>query len=75
MYDQPHISIASYLRDKTIVINGLSKSHSMTGWRIGFLFAPENITKHILKVHQYNVTCATSIAQMAALEALTTGYR
>ena len=73
VYDQPHLSIASYLRDQTIVINGLSKSHSMTGWRIGFLYAPENISKHILKVHQYNVTCAASIAQMAALEALTTG--
>ena len=73
VYDQPHVSIASYLRDQTIVINGLSKSHAMTGWRIGFLFAPETICKHILKVHQYNVTCATSIAQMAALEALTTG--
>ena len=73
VYDQPHVSIASYLRDQTIVINGLSKSHAMTGWRIGLLFAPENINKHILKVHQYNVTCATSIAQMAALEALTTG--
>ena len=73
VYDQPHISIASFLRDQTIVINGLSKSHSMTGWRIGFMFAPENITKHMLKVHQYNVTCATSISQMAALEALTFG--
>jgi aminotransferase len=72
-YDQPHISIASFLKEKTIVINGLSKSHSMTGWRIGFLFAPKDITKHILKVHQYNVSCATSIAQRAALAALTTG--
>jgi aminotransferase len=73
VYDQPHTSIASFIREKTIVINGLSKSHSMTGWRIGLLFAPENITKHMLKVHQYNVTCATSISQMAALEALTVG--
>lgn len=72
-YDQPHISIASFLKEKTIVINGLSKSHSMTGWRIGFLFAPKSITKHILKVHQYNVSCANSIAQKAALSALTTG--
>ncbi|MFP7295948.1 aminotransferase A [Neobacillus niacini] len=72
-YDQPHLSIASYLKEKTIVINGLSKSHAMTGWRIGFLFAPSNITKHILKVHQYNVSCANSIAQRAALAALTTG--
>jgi aminotransferase len=72
-YDQPHISIASFLKEKTIVINGLSKSHSMTGWRIGFIYAPKDITKHILKVHQYNVSCATSIAQKAALAALTTG--
>jgi aminotransferase len=72
-YDQKHSSISRFLKEKTIVINGLSKSHSMTGWRIGFLFAPENITKHILKVHQYNVSCANSIAQKAALEALTVG--
>lgn len=73
VYDQPHVSIASFLREQTIVINGLSKSHSMTGWRIGLLFAPAAITRHILKVHQYNVTCAASVAQMAAIEALTTG--
>ncbi|MBB6443663.1 aminotransferase A [Bacillus benzoevorans] len=73
VYDQPHVSIASFLRDQTIVINGLSKSHSMTGWRIGLLFAPAAITKHILKVHQYNVTCAASVAQIAAIEALTAG--
>jgi len=72
-YEQQHTSIASFLKEKTIVINGLSKSHSMTGWRIGFLFAPETIAKHILKVHQYNVSCANSIAQKAALEALTIG--
>lgn len=73
IYDQKHYSIATYIREKTIVINGLSKSHSMTGWRIGLLCAPENIAKHLLKVHQYNVTCATSISQIAALEALTNG--
>ncbi|MDQ0413503.1 aminotransferase A [Mesobacillus stamsii] len=73
VYEQQHVSIAQFLKEKTIVINGLSKSHSMTGWRIGMLFAPEYLTMHILKVHQYNVTCATSISQMAALEALTNG--
>ncbi|MGG3466484.1 aminotransferase A [Neobacillus pocheonensis] len=72
-FDREHQSIASFLKEKTIVINGLSKSHSMTGWRIGFLFAPETIAKHILKVHQYNVSCANSIAQKAAYEALTEG--
>jgi aminotransferase len=73
VYDRAHTSIATFLKEKTIVINGLSKSHSMTGWRIGLLFAPEYLTKHILKVHQYNVSCANSIAQKAAYEALTAG--
>lgn len=74
VYEQEHVSIASFLKEQTIVLNGLSKSHSMTGWRIGFLFAPANICQHILKVHQYNVTCASSISQRAALEALTVGF-
>ena len=74
VYEQEHVSIASFLKEQTIVLNGLSKSHSMTGWRIGFLFAPANVCQHILKVHQYNVTCATSISQRAALEALTNGF-
>jgi len=75
VYGKPHLSIASLpgMREQTIVINGLSKSHAMTGWRIGFTFAPQNVTKHMLKVHQYNVSCASSISQQAALEALTEG--
>ncbi len=72
-YNHVHTSIAGYLKEQTIVINGLSKSHSMTGWRIGFLYAHETLVKHILKVHQYNVSCANSIAQKAAYEALTVG--
>lgn len=73
LYDQEHVSIAQYLREQTIVINGLSKSHSMTGWRVGLLFAPSYLCQQIIKVHQYNVTCASSISQRAALEALTIG--
>ncbi|WP_019242495.1 MULTISPECIES: aminotransferase A [Bacillus] len=73
VFDHEHTSIASFLRDQTIVINGVSKSHSMTGWRIGFLFAPQKISEQILKVHQYNVSCATSVSQKAALSALTIG--
>ena len=73
VYEQTHFSIGSVLKEKTIVINGLSKSHSMTGWRVGLLFAPKYLAEHILKVHQYNVSCATSISQIAALEALTAG--
>ena len=73
VYTSGHQSIAKWLREQTIVINGLSKSHSMTGWRIGFLFAPDYVAKHALKVHQYNVSCASSISQKAAFEALTMG--
>lgn len=76
VYNGRHISIASYpkMKEKTIVVNGLSKSHSMTGWRIGFTLAPEYITKHMLKVHQYNATCASSVSQYAAKEALVNGF-
>lgn len=73
VFEDSHTSIASILKEQTIVINGLSKSHSMTGWRIGFLFAPSDLCQQILKVHQYNVTCASSISQMAAISALTVG--
>ncbi|MCL6617604.1 MAG: aminotransferase A, partial [Anoxybacillus ayderensis] len=68
-----HESIAKWLPDQTIVINGVSKSHAMTGFRIGLLFARQWVIEHILKVHQYNVSCAMSISQKAALEALTVG--
>ncbi|MGW6664654.1 MULTISPECIES: aminotransferase A [Peribacillus] len=73
VFDQEHVSIGTFLKEQTIVLNGLSKSHSMTGWRIGLLFAPAAISQHLLKVHQYNVTCAASISQRAALAALTAG--
>ncbi len=75
IYDGSHHSISTIgsMREKTIVINGLSKSHAMTGWRIGFTFAPAYLTAHMVKVHQYNVTCASSISQYAAVEALTNG--
>ncbi|MDQ0876834.1 aminotransferase [Paenibacillus sp. V4I3] len=75
VYGVRHQSIATMgkLREKTIVINGLSKSHAMTGWRVGFTLAPAYITEHMVKVHQYNVTCASSVSQYAALEALTVG--
>jgi len=76
VYGGKHASIASMpgMRDRTIVINGLSKSHSMTGWRIGLAFAAEPTAKHMVKVLQYNVTCASSVSQYAAIEALTAGF-
>ncbi|WP_028782572.1 aminotransferase A [Thalassobacillus devorans] len=75
VYEQAHVSIASFpeIRDQVIVVNGVSKSHAMTGWRIGYLLGPAVLMKHILKVHQYNVSCPTSISQYAALEAIGNG--
>ncbi|TYS70911.1 aminotransferase A [Sutcliffiella horikoshii] len=75
VFEGNHHSIATLpgMREKTIVINGVSKSHSMTGWRIGLVFGPEYVMKQMLKVHQYNVSCASSISQYAALQALTAG--
>lgn len=73
VYNGRHHSIAKWLREQTVVINGLSKSHSMTGWRVGFVFAPSFVTKHMIKVHQYSVSCTSSVSQKAAFAALTIG--
>lgn len=73
VYEGEHVSIASLLPEQTIVIQAVSKSHSMTGWRAGFNFAPQFITDQMNKVHQNYVTNATSISQYAALEAVTNG--
>ncbi|MEW4354900.1 pyridoxal phosphate-dependent aminotransferase [Streptococcus pneumoniae] len=70
---EPHVSLAECLREQTIVITGLSKSHAMTGWRLGFIFAPQNFTAQIIKSHQYLVTAANTMAQYAGIEALTVG--
>ena len=74
-YERNHTSIGIFeqVRKQTLIVQGLSKSHSMTGFRIGYLLAPKEIQQHVLKVHQYNVSCPTSISQYAALEALTEG--
>ena len=71
--EQGHVSLAEYLPEQTIIINGLSKSHAMTGWRLGFIFAPAAFTAQLIKSHQYLVTAANTMAQYAAIEALTAG--
>lgn len=75
LYDgAEHISIASLgnvIKDKTIVVNGLSKSHAMTGWRIGYAAGPAEIIKAMTKVQSQSTSNPTSIAQAAAVEALT----
>ena len=71
--NEPHVSIAEYLPEQTVLINGLSKSHAMTGWRIGLIFAPAVFTAQLIKSHQYLVTAAATMAQFAAIEALSVG--
>ncbi|WP_083975725.1 pyridoxal phosphate-dependent aminotransferase [Streptococcus pneumoniae] len=70
---EAHVSLGTMLRDQAIIINGLSKSHAMTGWRLGLIFAPATFTAQLIKSHQYLVTAANTMAQHAAVEALTAG--
>lgn len=58
-------------RENVIVLNGFSKSHSMTGWRVGYIVASKELRKQLLKVHQYSVTSTSIISQMAGVVALT----
>lgn len=74
-YGGVHCSIASIegMRERTIVINGFSKSHAMTGWRLGYACGPEVIMKQMLKIHQFAIMCAPTNSQYAAIEALRNG--
>lgn len=69
---QQHVSIASIdgMRERTIMINGFSKAFAMTGWRLGYLCGPNEIVKHMLKIHQYAIMSSPTISQYAAIEAL-----
>ena len=70
-----HVSIASMpgMWDRTIYINGLSKSHAMTGWRLGYACGPDLILEQMLKIHQFAIMCAPTISQYAGVEALKNG--
>ena len=74
-YLDNHVTIASLpgMRERTIVINGFSKSHAMTGWRLGYACGPAVIIKQMLKIHQYAIMCAPTTSQYAAVEALRAG--
>ncbi|MFL2028101.1 pyridoxal phosphate-dependent aminotransferase [Loigolactobacillus zhaoyuanensis] len=72
-YGEPHESLANFIPEQVIVVNGLSKSHAMTGWRVGFLLAPKQVTDEMIKAHQYMVTAPVTMVQYAALEAMTNG--
>lgn len=73
VYDRQFSSLASQLLGQTVLINGLSKSHAMTGYRLGYLAAPAALVEQISKMHSFMVTAANDTAQAAALEALTNG--
>jgi aminotransferase len=74
-YGDGHTSFAQLegMQDRTLILNGLSKSHAMTGWRIGYVMGDPAIVGAMTKVHQYTMLCAPVMAQVAALEALSRG--
>lgn len=74
-YKEKHVSIASLpgLKERTILINGFSKSYAMTGWRLGYACAPKEIIKQMTKIHQFAIMCAPTTSQYAAVEALKNG--
>ncbi len=67
-----HVSVPSVgsLRERTVLINGFSKTFAMTGWRLGYALGPEPIMTQITKIHQYAIMCAPTTSQYAAIEAL-----
>lgn len=71
-YGFSHYSIAGMegMQERTLVINGFSKTFSMTGWRLGYVCGPEPIIKEMTKLHQYAIMCAPTTSQFAAIEAL-----
>ena len=74
-YGERHVSIASIpgMRERTILASGFSKAYAMTGWRLGYVCAPAEISREIFKIHQYAIMCAPTTSQYAAIEALEAG--
>lgn len=74
-YQEDHVSIASLpgMAERTIVINGFSKSYAMTGWRLGYAAGPANVISQMTKIHQFCIMCAPTTSQFAAVEALRNG--
>ena len=74
-YKGQHCTIAAFpgMKERTVLINGFSKSYAMTGWRLGYACAPELILKQMLKIHQFAIMCAPSTSQYAGVEALKNG--
>lgn len=75
LYEGKHVSIAQFpeMRDRTIVVNGFSKTFAMTGWRIGFACCHPDLMEQMKKIHQFAIMCSPTTAQFAAMEALRNG--
>lgn len=74
-YKGKHVSIVSLpgMKERTVLINGFSKSYAMTGWRLGYACAPKEIMEQMIKIHQFAIMCAPTTSQYAAVEALRNG--
>lgn len=74
-YGQRHVSPANLtsLKDRTVVVNGFSKSHAMTGWRMGYVCGPQPIIAQMTKLHQFGIMSAPTTSQYAAVEAMRNG--
>ncbi|WP_082406679.1 aminotransferase [Bacillus sp. JCM 19041] len=74
-YDHDHVCFSTLpgMKEQTIVINGFSKAFAMTGWRLGFVMAPPDLLAAMLKIHQYSLMCAPTMAQHGAIEAMENG--
>ncbi len=74
-YGSRHISIASIpdMWERTVLVSGFSKAYAMTGWRLGYLCAPEPLAQQMLKIHQYAIMCAPTTSQLAAIDAMQNG--
>ena len=74
-YGGRHVSMANLpdMYERTLVVNGFSKSHAMTGWRLGYLCGPQPLIAQMLKIHQYAIMCAPTTSQYAAVEAMNAG--
>ena len=74
-YGKKHVSFASLpgMKERTILVSGLSKAYAMTGWRLGYACAPKEIMQQMVKLHQYAIMCAPTTSQYAGIEALRNG--
>ncbi|MCQ2385922.1 MAG: aminotransferase class I/II-fold pyridoxal phosphate-dependent enzyme, partial [Clostridia bacterium] len=74
-YGKKHVSFASLpgMAERTVLTSGFSKCYAMTGWRLGYLAAPEPVVRQMYKIHQFAIMCAPTVSQFAAIEAMRNG--